>query len=206
MPKLSVAELHNIRGHARRVSKRALVPGTAFFEMATAAAGSMCSSAEPALGACLTDAAIAAPKLLESGDSLLECKVPDAAGSGLLTVRSADTVHLSCQLMCMQPVVHGGRHTARLALRLLPPQKAAASVQAAVVAAVAMPAACAGVGSRSCFLVHPAAGDASLHLGAVPRSAAGAQEPPPSRVPVSFSAYTASLGELPAGERAFRHR
>ena len=201
---LVLAPLH----HLCRVHKRALVPGTAFLEAALAAAASMCSSVEPSLEPCVLDAAIAAPKLLAAQGSMLECELHTG---GSLSISSADrgTVHLSCVLACLAPAASTQRgqrpgtaisHTfdtwaARLRLA---PQGAAA------MATVALPAACAGMGSRSGFVVNPAAGDASLHLGAVPsvspqQHSAAAADAPSSRVPVSLSAYTATLGEVSGG-------
>ena len=192
-----------------RVNKRALVPGTVFFEAAFAAAASMCSAAEPSLEPCLLDAAIAAPKLLAAQDSMLQCEV-DMDGS--LSIRSADrgAMHVSCHLACLPSAAstqHGQRPAAAISQALIADSAHLRSNHqraAAAMGAVAAPAACAGMGSRSGFVVHPAAGDASLHLGAVPpvasvQHSAAAAESAPSKVPVSLSAYTATVGEVPAG-------
>ena len=211
-----------------RVNNQALVPGTAFFEFATAAAAALCSNAQPGMVPCLTHASISAPKVLHANTSdpqaavenMLECKIDweqagAAAGVSMLTVRSASKagVHLRCGAAMLQApgsilrAANSVSKTAR-ACRGQPTPAVLRHLtescrsQRAILAGVAQPKDCAGVGSHSGFVVHPAAADASLHLGAVPGSSTGshaALAPRPSRVPVALGAYTASLGATGTG-------
>ena len=211
-----------------RVNHQALFPGTAFFEVATAAATALCSSAEPDLVPCLTDATISAPKLLHAKsnaphaadpESVLECEVDWEQGGAatrisMLTIRSASkgTVHLRCGLAMLQAPESRQHSTSAVACLVRPkaalPKHMAADCpgsQRAILAAVAQPEDCGGVGGRSGFGVHPATADASLHLGAVASTGAGLlaeAAPRPSRVPVALGAYTASLGDAGTGMSA----
>lgn len=169
---------------------------------------------------CLTDAAISAPKLLHTRssdrhvavDSILECEVDweqagTAASNSTLTIRSASmgSVHLRCGLALLQapervlqkPLAASSSAVAGLARLTAAVQQRMAEgpSQKAILAGVRQPQDCAGVGSRSGFMMHPAAADASLHLGAVRVDAGQVAEAAPrtSRVPVGLGAYTASL-------------
>ena len=198
------------------------MPGTAFFEIALASAASLCSSSQPLQTPCLTSAAISAPKVLAAkpgGEqiqgalhiSVLVCEMELLDST--LTIRSSDqgSRHLSCRVAGLPAAQRAAPHhtvtsrTAVHACMAAPSLRDADRSSCATVAAIAQPQGCAGVGSRNGFLVHPAATDASLHLGAVLRlssashaaTAAGAQ---PSRVPVSLGACSASTAPGTAGD------
>ena len=169
---------------------------------------------------CLTAATISAPKLLHARssdrygavESILECEIDweqagTAASSKTLIVRSASmgSLHLRCGLALLQapartlqkPLAASHSAVAGLARLKASVQQhmAEGPSQKAILAGVGQPQDCAGVGSRSGFAVHPAAADASLHLGAVCVDAGPLAEAAPrtSRVPIALGAYTASL-------------
>ena len=158
-----------VDGHCR-VQDRVLVPGTAFFEIGSAAAATLAGSEQAVQ---LSQLAIHSPKLLalaaeESAPSLL-CTVDCRSGS--LSIASSGSSAL-CHVTAQAAVAAATQlqtHIVRQIPCLLPVSASAASMEPAQVGTMAQLSALhegMAVGAAA-FVAHPAQADAALHLGAV---------------------------------------
>ena len=169
-----------VDGHCR-VQGRALVPGTAFFEIGSAAAAAFVGSEQPVQ---LCQLVIHSPKRLalaaeDAGPSLL-CTVDCRSGS--LSIDSSGVsalCHVTAQAAVADPT-QLQTHVVRHMPCLLPVSALAASMEPAQAGSMAQLSALhegMAVGATA-FVAHPAPADAALHLGAVGTSPGEAPKVP----------------------------
>ena len=195
---------------SHRVQGRVLFPGTAFFELAAAAAS---SSADDSLhgSLVLSGVSISAPRVLESSDlqsksstgdrqmsDMLQCELDSDVGD--LVIRSSSKPAAAPHVRCRATRIQGKENlptqqhpqaasSTRLwhpALRKPPAQQLKSPATTAVLGPLQQPTA---VGARE-FIAHPAQADCVLHLGAVPQNVRK-QASETSRVPVGVAALSA---------------
>lgn len=185
---------------ACRVQGRVLVPGTAFFEMATAAAFSLAAdSMHGSIALCAVSiqagmvlSAPASPSRLQpqiqtaAGSLELVCEVDSS--SGTLAIRSSAQVHVHAQICGMQGTELAAPSRRKASHGWYPrvhsKQLRVKAEQATMVARLAAVQHAASVGSEA-YSAHPARADAMLHLGAVPGSGVQQQA---LHVPVGLAA------------------
>ena len=156
-------------GHCR-VQGRELVPGTAFFEIGSAAAATLAGSEQPVQ---LSQLAIHSPKLLalaaeDSAPSLL-CTVDCRSGTLSIASSGVSAPHHVTAKAAVAGATQLQTQTVRQIPCLLPVSALAASMEPAQTGTVAQLAALhegMAVGAAA-FGAHPAPADATLHLGAV---------------------------------------
>lgn len=149
----------SLRGGGCRVQGRALMPGTAFFELASAAAASLADAAVHICGV-----SILTPKTLQPGEPGLSLSCSISCANGMLKIHSpgSPSPHLTAHVGCAR-----ASHTTSTApqwtlLRSLV-KHSSQSCATARLAALSRPS---DVGSEA-FRAHPAPADSALHLGAI---------------------------------------
>ena len=163
---------------ALRVQSRVLLPGTAFFEIASAAAVTLCNEAASLAPPAIASLALSSPKVLSQGamdraQNTVTCAVDCQTGSLTISSAGSDQAHVSCRItICRGKIAEEPSRTDPAASRQ-------GLVAAALAAAWKLPgshghtvaqlagvvdAAAVGVGE---YIAHPAPADATLHLGAV---------------------------------------
>lgn len=185
----------------RRVQDRALMPATAFLEIAIAAAHCSAASTDGLqLRALGISAALPLPP--PGRHAMLEIIVGVALPDGRLTIQSggpaskaatAATHHMHCSITSL-PSRLKPQPLYRAAWRAFMPPRPdrtlpAPDAHALYDSLALISGTCArGSADAAAYHQHPAVGDACLHLGALP---AAAHSEPASRVPVAAEAYAA---------------
>lgn len=185
----------------RRVQNSALMPATAFLEIAIAAAH--CSTASTdglQLRALGISAALPLPP--PGRHAMLEIIVAVALPDGRLTIQSsgpaskaatAATHHMHCSISVLSSRLEPQPYHRTAWRAIMPPRPdqslPARDAHALYDSLALIPRTCAGGSAdAAAYHQHPAVGDACLHLGALPAAAHGE---PASRVPVAAEAYAA---------------